>query len=93
VGAANDFIPLAEQSDLILELGSFALRQSILEASKWASEDPSSRRPYVTVIFRHISFSIRTRTTIKNSWRKVHSLPTTSSWRSRERGMIDIAET
>jgi len=45
----NDFIPLAEQSDLILELGSFALRQSILEASKWASEDPSSRRPYVTV--------------------------------------------
>ena len=30
----NDFIPLAEQSDLILELGSFALRESIREASQ-----------------------------------------------------------
>jgi diguanylate cyclase (GGDEF)-like protein/PAS domain S-box-containing protein len=45
----NDFIPLAEQSDLILELGSFALRASILEASTWVSKDASSRRPYVTV--------------------------------------------
>jgi len=44
----RDFIPLAEQSDLIVELGSFALRESIREASKWA-EDSSSRRPYVTV--------------------------------------------
>jgi Amt family ammonium transporter len=45
----NDFIPLAEQSDLIIELGSFALRESILEASKWASQDATTRRPYVTV--------------------------------------------
>jgi diguanylate cyclase (GGDEF)-like protein/PAS domain S-box-containing protein len=45
----NDFIPLAEQSDLILELGSFALRESILAASSWAAKDSSSRRPYVTV--------------------------------------------
>jgi diguanylate cyclase (GGDEF)-like protein/PAS domain S-box-containing protein len=45
----NDFIPLAEQSDLILELGSFALRESIREASRWTSPEPSSRRPYVTV--------------------------------------------
>jgi diguanylate cyclase (GGDEF)-like protein/PAS domain S-box-containing protein len=44
----SDFIPLAEQSDLILELGSFALRESIREASKWASR-PRSQRPYVTV--------------------------------------------
>jgi EAL domain-containing protein (putative c-di-GMP-specific phosphodiesterase class I) len=44
----RDFIPLAEQSDLIVELGSFALRESIREASTWA-EDSSSRRPYVTV--------------------------------------------
>ena len=45
----NVFMPLAEQSDLILELGSFALRQAILEASKWATDDSSIRRPYVTV--------------------------------------------
>jgi diguanylate cyclase (GGDEF)-like protein/PAS domain S-box-containing protein len=45
----NVFIRLAEQSDLILELGTFALRESILEASNWAPDDPTSRRPYVTV--------------------------------------------
>jgi diguanylate cyclase (GGDEF)-like protein/PAS domain S-box-containing protein len=44
----DDFIPLAEQSDLILELGSFALRESILEASTWASRS-RLLRPYVTV--------------------------------------------
>ncbi len=44
----EDFIPLAEQSDLILELGSFALRESIREASKWASRT-RLLRPYVTV--------------------------------------------
>ncbi len=44
----DDFIPLAEQSDLILELGSFALRESIREASTWVSRT-RSLRPYVTV--------------------------------------------
>ena len=44
----DDFIPLAEQSDLILELGSFALRESIREASKWVSRT-RSLRPFVTV--------------------------------------------
>jgi EAL domain-containing protein (putative c-di-GMP-specific phosphodiesterase class I) len=46
--APDDFIPLAEQSDLILELGSFALRESILEASTWNAKQ-RSQRPYVTV--------------------------------------------
>jgi diguanylate cyclase (GGDEF)-like protein/PAS domain S-box-containing protein len=46
--APDDFIPLAEQSDLILELGSFALRESIREASTWNSKR-RSLRPYVTV--------------------------------------------
>jgi diguanylate cyclase (GGDEF)-like protein/PAS domain S-box-containing protein len=44
----DDFIPLAEQSDLILELGSFALRETIQEASKWVSRT-RSLRPFVTV--------------------------------------------
>jgi Amt family ammonium transporter len=44
----DDFIPLAEQSDLILELGSFALRESILEASTWSARS-RLLRPYVTV--------------------------------------------
>lgn len=47
--APNVFIPLAEQSDMILELGSFALREAINEASKWVPDDPASTRPFVTV--------------------------------------------
>jgi len=45
----NVFIPLAEQSDLILELGSFSLREAIREASTWTPKDSTSIRPYVTV--------------------------------------------
>jgi diguanylate cyclase (GGDEF)-like protein/PAS domain S-box-containing protein len=45
----NVFIPLAEQSDLIVELGSFALREAINEASTWAHYTSGERRPYVTV--------------------------------------------
>ena len=45
----NVFIPLAEQSDLILELGCFALREAITEASTWVRDGDAARRPYVTV--------------------------------------------
>jgi diguanylate cyclase (GGDEF)-like protein/PAS domain S-box-containing protein len=46
----NSFIPLAEQSDLILELGHFALTQSIQAASAWqATEKTGGVLPYVTV--------------------------------------------
>ena len=41
------FIPLAEQSDLILELGTFALRAAIAEAAAW--EGDLDALPYVTV--------------------------------------------
>jgi diguanylate cyclase (GGDEF)-like protein len=43
------FIPLAEQSDLIVELGSFALRQAVRAASSWERIDGQARWPYVTV--------------------------------------------
>ncbi len=43
-----EFIPLAEQSDLILELGHFALRESISEARQWRN-DLKGTGPYVTV--------------------------------------------
>jgi Amt family ammonium transporter len=43
------FIPLAEQSDLILELGAFALNESVAAASTWLKEQDESGRPYVTV--------------------------------------------
>jgi EAL domain-containing protein (putative c-di-GMP-specific phosphodiesterase class I) len=43
------FIPLAEQSDLILELSSFALTSAMTAASSWEASDPRSGRPYVTV--------------------------------------------
>ena len=45
----NVFIPLAEQSDLILELGSYALTEAIALAGTWTASDPSSPAPFVTV--------------------------------------------
>ena len=44
----NAFIPLAEQSDLILELGAFALREALAAASAWRDVDDSCA-PYVSV--------------------------------------------
>src|ERR1017187_9887946 len=43
------FIPLAEQSDLIFELGSFALRQAISEASSWERTGAQASQLFVTV--------------------------------------------
>lgn len=43
------FIPLAEQSDLILELGAFALRRATEAARSWKVTDPAAGYPYVTV--------------------------------------------
>ena len=43
------FIPLAEQSDLILDLGAFALREAVTEASTWVRKGPTMTRPYITV--------------------------------------------
>lgn len=45
----NVFIPLAEQSDLILELGDFALRQSVMAAKSWGDIVSPAAGPYVTV--------------------------------------------
>jgi len=45
----SDFIPLAEGSDLILELGAFALHESILAASEWGRSKDSLSEPYVSV--------------------------------------------
>jgi diguanylate cyclase (GGDEF)-like protein/PAS domain S-box-containing protein len=44
----NVFIPLAEQSELILELGAFALRESVREASTWPVMGTLGA-PFVTV--------------------------------------------
>jgi diguanylate cyclase (GGDEF)-like protein/PAS domain S-box-containing protein len=45
----NVFIPLAEQSDLILELGAFALHEAVTAASTWAPANGQQNAPYVTV--------------------------------------------
>jgi diguanylate cyclase (GGDEF)-like protein/PAS domain S-box-containing protein len=42
------FIPIAEQSDMILELGSFALREATQEASSWTPNE-SAALPYVSI--------------------------------------------
>ena len=43
------FIPLAEQSDLILELGAFAIHEAVTAASAWESQGDRTALPYVTV--------------------------------------------
>jgi diguanylate cyclase (GGDEF)-like protein/PAS domain S-box-containing protein len=43
------FIPLAEQSDLILELGAFALNEAVTAASSWIQTGAQNIRPYVSV--------------------------------------------
>jgi diguanylate cyclase (GGDEF)-like protein/PAS domain S-box-containing protein len=45
----NVFIPAAEQSDLILELGYFALREAIAAASSWEQSGDERRDLYVSV--------------------------------------------
>jgi diguanylate cyclase (GGDEF)-like protein/PAS domain S-box-containing protein len=45
----NEFIPLAEQSELILELGAFALREAVNVASSWERTGTQTSQPYVTV--------------------------------------------
>jgi EAL domain-containing protein (putative c-di-GMP-specific phosphodiesterase class I) len=43
------FIPLAEQSDLILELGAFAMHESVTAACSWEPQGDRLKAPYVTV--------------------------------------------
>jgi len=43
------FIPVAEQSELIFELGSFALHEAVAAASIWKPIGAQASRPYVTV--------------------------------------------
>jgi EAL domain-containing protein (putative c-di-GMP-specific phosphodiesterase class I) len=47
----NSFIPLAEQSELILELGHFALSHAVEAASSWPASGIDGNAPYVTVNF------------------------------------------
>lgn len=44
-----DFIPLAEQSELILDLGAFAIREAIAAAATWHGARSRSEEPFVTV--------------------------------------------
>jgi diguanylate cyclase (GGDEF)-like protein/PAS domain S-box-containing protein len=50
------FISLAEQSDLILELGAFALREAVAAASTWKQLDGQVDGPFVTVNFSSRQF-------------------------------------
>ena len=45
----NVFIPLAEQSDLIMELGALALRDAAHEAASWVSSGGDDVAPYIAI--------------------------------------------
>jgi len=52
----NVFIALAEQSDLIFELGALALRESVATASEWSSARSDRASPFITVNFSSRQF-------------------------------------
>jgi diguanylate cyclase (GGDEF)-like protein/PAS domain S-box-containing protein len=52
----NVFIALAEQSDLILELGAFALNEAVKAAATWGPTNASGHLPFVTVNFSSRQF-------------------------------------
>jgi EAL domain-containing protein (putative c-di-GMP-specific phosphodiesterase class I) len=52
----NVFIALAEQSDLILELGTFAIREAVAACATWSSSPLSGEKPFVTVNFSSRQF-------------------------------------
>jgi diguanylate cyclase (GGDEF)-like protein len=45
----GDFIPFAEETDLIFGLGKFVLREACFAMAKWRGEVPGAERAYVTV--------------------------------------------
>jgi diguanylate cyclase (GGDEF)-like protein len=47
--APSEFIPAAEQSEMIYELGDFALVEAIAAASSWPTAGPNGSAPFVTV--------------------------------------------
>src|SRR5487761_1942256 len=53
------FIPLAEQSELIIDLGAFALNEALRAASTWRWANASSAPPYVSVNFSAHQFHDR----------------------------------
>jgi diguanylate cyclase (GGDEF)-like protein/PAS domain S-box-containing protein len=44
-----EFIELAEETGLIVPLGSWVLRQAITDLARWRGPDPDPRQPYVSV--------------------------------------------
>jgi diguanylate cyclase (GGDEF)-like protein len=79
------FIPLAEQSDLILELGAFALRESVKAATTWDTLGSKNGKPYATVNLSAHQFLDPNLVTIIEDALSATGLPA-------ERLMIEITE-
>ncbi|MDH2904149.1 MAG: EAL domain-containing protein [Actinomycetota bacterium] len=47
--APGEFIPLAESSDIILDIGALALRSAVAAASRWTPSRPQDPAPFVCV--------------------------------------------
>ncbi|NNN07857.1 MAG: EAL domain-containing protein [Acidimicrobiaceae bacterium] len=47
--APSEFIPLAESSDIILDIGALAIKSAVAAASQWARDIPGELAPFVCV--------------------------------------------
>lgn len=47
--APSEFIPLAESSDIILDIGALAIKSAVAAASQWATSHPGDHSPFVCV--------------------------------------------
>ena len=45
----DEFIPLAESSDIILDIGALAIKSAVAAASQWISSHPKDSAPFVSV--------------------------------------------
>jgi diguanylate cyclase (GGDEF)-like protein/PAS domain S-box-containing protein len=81
----NVFIPLAEQSELILELGTFALNEAVTAAAGWKPTRKGAARPFVTVNMSARQFQNPDLSTLIESVLQTHGL-------KPERLILEITE-
>jgi diguanylate cyclase (GGDEF)-like protein/PAS domain S-box-containing protein len=89
----SEFIPLAEESDLILRLGEFALSEAVTDVSRWRRELPGAENLSVAVNLSPRQFGRDLVPLCERVLSRHHADPSSLSFEITERGvMVDLAE-